>query len=128
MSLIVALAPKASWDFDQYLIWGARRISAAMFPMFANAPNPIVPLMFSGSTYPTSTPALLRPRSVLAHAFCDTAVQNNRTAHTAIRCCISHSMLAMRNGPRQLRLLNPEMVPAEDHDERKMRTRTGRHS
>src|SRR4029077_2765912 len=70
----------------------------------------------------TSTPALLRPRSVLAHAFCDTTVHNKRTAHTAIRFCISPSMLAMRNGPRQLRLLDPGWFPAEDHAERKMRT------
>src|SRR5260221_125364 len=96
-----------------------------MFPMFANAPNPIVPLMFSGSTYPTSTPALLSPRFDPPHGFCDPTLQNNRMAHTPGRFCISPSMFAMRNGTRQLRLLDPGWSPSGGHAERKSRTRTG---
>src|SRR2546426_10848404 len=104
MSLVEALSPPNSWDLDQYPRCGASLMSGDRFPRFANAPKPIVPSTLSGSTKPTSPPIAFSPRSVFAHAFCDTTLQNTRTTHTTIRLSISPSTFAMRHGHSELRL------------------------
>src|SRR6267378_3962605 len=122
MSLIEALSPPNWFDFDQYPRCGASRMSGDRFPRFANAPKPTVPLMWSGSTNPTSPPIAFSPRSVFPHAFCDTKLQIKRTTHTAIRLSIGPSMLAMRHGHSELRLSDHGRSPAGANPERKSHT------
>src|SRR2546428_1514219 len=131
MSRIDASAPNAFSDLDQYPRCEESRTSRAMFPRFANAPNPIVLPAASGSTSPASTPIAFNPKPELdsrwalgalgaladlcdlvalagvADAFCEDAMQNTNTARTMIAFFMIPPMWATRRISSRLAASEP---------------------